>query len=420
MAADGASRVSLVASEASSLGRGHTEIASASIVCGTCDQRCRLTARCCDVCEAAPRLKVGGYSFMGAKKTLYDASKGPALSNSVVFLGRAKGPADDEPSEADGEAGEEDIITIAMKTVPLDSEPDSVEMARREIQVFQSLGSRHPNLLPLLYGAETESELVLLTPYAPGGDLYKLTNVAGGAFKCLEEQDASHLASQILTGLAALHGQRIMHGDIKPHNVFLTHDKAEGSFVAQLGDFGLSRYVASAEGVPSEGGTPGYMAPEMVGWREGTARPLVSFGADLFAFGIMQYELLSSMSPFDPPSNVRAPLEFEDDCWEPLAPQVREFVRILLAKQAEDRSTAEDLLNHPWIDLGAAAERGRKRSSYAPSPADKLRFMEMSKVWEIFGTSPQEYRTPKRTAMKSPCLNPEQNPQSPSDPDWSL
>jgi len=348
---------------------------------------------------------------MGAKKTLYDASKGPALSNSVVFLGRAKGPADDEPSEADGEAGEEDIITIAMKTVPLDSEPDSVEMARREIQVFQSLGSRHPNLLPLLYGAETESELVLLTPYAPGGDLYKLTNVAGGAFKCLEEQDASHLASQILTGLAALHGQRIMHGDIKPQNVFLT--KAEGSFVAQLGDFGLSRHVATAEGVPSEGGTPGYMAPEMVGWKEGTPRPLVTFGVDLFAFGIMKYELLSSMSPFDPPSNVKAPLEFEDDCWVPFAPQAREFVRILLAKKPEDRSTAEDLLNHPWIGLGAAAERGRKRSSYAPSPDDKLRFHSMSRVWEISGMSPEE--SPYRTPIKSPSLSPEQNPRSPAE-----
>ncbi len=42
--------------------------------------------------------------------------------------------------------------------------------------------------------------------------------------------------------------------------------KAEDGFVAQLGDFGISRRVPpDAEGVPSEGGTPGYMAPEMVG-----------------------------------------------------------------------------------------------------------------------------------------------------------
>merc|ERR1719352_1201873 len=90
-----------LASSAGSYERGRTEIATASIVCGTCLQRCPLACRSCDICEAAPQLKVGGYSFRGAKKTLYDASKGPALSNSVVFLGRAKRPvgeAEDVPS----------------------------------------------------------------------------------------------------------------------------------------------------------------------------------------------------------------------------------------------------------------------------------------------------------------------------------
>jgi serine/threonine protein kinase len=280
-------------------------------------------------------------------------------------------------------------ISIAMKTVPFDSDPDSVKMARREIQVFQSLGSRHPNLLPLLFGAETESELVLLTPYAPSGDLYSLTNVAGGTFKCLEEQDAGNLCEQILTGLVALHGQRIMHGDIKPHNVFLT--KADDGFVAQLGDFGLSRKVGSEEeGVPSEGGTPGYMAPEMVGHLQGTERPLVSFGADLFAMGIMTYELLSSMSPFDPPSNVRAPLEFDDGCWEPLDPQARVFVERLLEKKNQDRGTAADALDHPWMAAAAVVERGKKREMWAPRPDDKLRFHSMSRVWEISGLGPTQ------------------------------
>jgi len=400
-------------SSTSSIGKAYTEIASASIVCGSCQQRCPLASRICVICEAAPQLKVGGYSFMGAKKTLYDASKGPALSNSVVFLGRAKGPADTEGDhhgvQADDEPSGEEELMIAMKTVPFDSEPDSVEMARREIRVFQSLGSRHPNLLPLLFGAETETELILLTPYAPGGDLYLLTNVAGGTFKCLEEQDAGHLASQILTGLAALHGQRIMHGDVKPHNVFLT--KAEGCFVAQLGDFGLSRYVATSEGVPSEGGTPGYMAPEMVGasFQRDEGRPLVSFGADLFAFGIMIYELLSSMSPFDPPSNVSAPLEFEDDCWEPLDSQARVFVKQMLAKKSEDRGEANDTLEHPWIEKAAAAERGRSRTAYAPRPDDKLRFHSMARVWQISGLSPHsssaiEPRSPKTPSKSSRAL----------------
>lgn len=361
--------------------RGRTEIATAAIVCGTCGTRCPLTNPVCEICMAAPQLKVGDYSFMGAKKTLYDASKGPALSNSIVFLGRAKGPVTEtEADDADQE------MQIAMKTVPFDSEATSVEMARREIQVFQSLGSRHPSLLPLLFGAETETELVLLTPYAPGGDLYSLTSIAGYGFKCLEEQDASHLASQVLTGLKALHDQRIMHGDIKPHNVFLT--KAEGAYVAQLGDFGLSREVPDEKGIPMLGGTPGYMAPEMVGRMEGEV-VMVSFGIDLFAMGIMMYELLSSMSPFDPPTNVKAPLEFDEACWEPLADEAQRFVERLLAKAPQDRGTSKEALQHSWLKIAADSERGKERDMCAPRP-EEFRFHSMERVWEISGISHEE------------------------------
>lgn len=378
---DEVSKASLVSSLSDKAAK--TEIANASIVCGTCDTVCALSARLCAVCEAAPQLHVGDYSFKGAKRMIYDATKGPALSNSVVFLGRATGRAHlptEEPDEIEGPTE----MQIAMKTVPLDSEASSIEMARREIQVFQSLGSKHPNLLPLLFGAETEEEIVLLTPYAPGGDLHSRTCVAGSTFNCLEEQDAGHLAQQILTGLAALHGQRYVHGDIKPHNVFLT--EADGSLVAQLGDFGLTRRIPDgAEGVPSEGGTPGYMAPEAVGHVIGEARPSVTFAIDLFALGIMIYELLSSMSPFDPPSNCRAPLEFDECCWEPLTPEAVTFVTVLMERSPEARGTAAEALRHPWLALAASKSRDGKREVYAPEPDRSIRFHSMERVWELYG-----------------------------------
>jgi len=151
-------------------------------------------------------------------------------------------------------------------------------MARREIQIFQDLGCRHPNLLPLLYGAETDSELVLLTPYAPAGDLHARIFINRNTFRCVEEQDGGALAEQLLSALSVLHEARYIHGDIKPHNVFLTD--TGGGLVAQLGDFGLTRKVPSTQdGIPSEGGTPGYMAPEMVGrsYDGGDSEPVVSF-----------------------------------------------------------------------------------------------------------------------------------------------
>uniref|UniRef100_A0A7S1PZZ4 Protein kinase domain-containing protein n=1 Tax=Alexandrium catenella TaxID=2925 RepID=A0A7S1PZZ4_ALECA len=357
------------------------EITAASVVCGTCRMKCGLSCRTCPVCEAAPRLNLGGYSFLGEKKALYDASTGPDLANSIVFLARAKSPT----ASGRSKGGEEDEMQIAMKLVPLDGDPSSVEMARREIQVFQTLGSsRHPNLLPLLFGAETETELVLLTPYAPSGDLDSLTRIAGGVYKCLEECEAAALASQLLAGLASLHSLRYVHGDFKPHNIFLT--EIDGALVAQIGDFGLTRRVSrNAEGVECVGGTSGFMAPELVG-RESSGsgpQPIETYAADLFALGVTLYQLLSSMSPFDPPSNVRAPLEFDEACWGPLLPSSREFVATLLARDPKARSTAADLARHPWLAAAADVPKGAPRQKFAPHPEPGLRFHTAARVQEL-------------------------------------
>lgn len=369
----------------------YTDIKTASIVCMTCRGQCQLSWRVCPICEAAPRLDVGGYSFVGAKRTLYDASTGPALANSVVFLGRAHRPKAGSVGASDVvvESPEVQKFEIAMKSVPLDGEASSVEMARREIQVFQSLGSKHPNLLPLLFGAETESELVLLTPYAPGGDLHALTCVNESTYRCLEEVDAGALTSQLLAGLMALHGARCLHGDVKPQNVFLT--EADGAFVAQWGDFGLARFIPEGEeGVPGEGGTPGYMAPEMVGHEVGTTRSMVSYSVDLFALGVMLYQLLSSMSPFDPPSNVRALLEFDDGCWDPLAPSAREFVTLILDKDPKARGTSLALSTHPWLEAAAQAPRGVEREIMAPQTEKGIRFHTAEAVLELQRIQPQD------------------------------
>lgn len=353
-----------------------TEITHARIVCSTCGRICSLSQLICEVCETAPKLKVGDYDFRSAKSTLYDASTGPALSNSTVFLRKAR-------KVGDGAADVRNELQIATKIVPLDADESMLRMARREIQVVKSLQNKHPNLLPLLFGAETDTELVLITPYAPGGDLNSLTFIANNTYKCLEELDGGALASQLLHGLAALHAAQYLHGDIKPHNVFLTH--VSSAFVAQIGDFGLTQFVPeSSKCVPSAGGTSGYKAPEIVGYNVGES-PMVSFAADLFALGVMIYQLLSSMSPFDPPSNVHAPLEFDEICWEPLSHEAKQFVGLLLAVEPEERGTADSALSHPWLTASSCTTRGVTRAQYAPEPDRSICFHSAAWVQEFYG-----------------------------------
>lgn len=321
---------------------------AARLVCGACRTKCHLALTNCPICEAAPRLSFGGYSILGVSRRLHDASA--CLANSAVFLARARHACDE--------------VAVAVKLVSLQDEEGTVAMARRELAVLRKL-QPHPNLLPLLFGVEMDSELVLLTPYAPGGDLDARARGPGGAWRCLEERDAAGLAGQLLAGLSALQAVGYVHGDVKPQNVLLTG--LQGAYVAQLGDFGLTQ----EEGRESCGGTSGYMAPELVGSEAGGKRPTAASAADLFALGVLLYQVLACAVPFMPASNVLAPLEFEELCWAPLLPSARHFVAQLLAKDAQERGAARC---HAWLAEGLAVERGAMRPRFAPVPDPELRF----------------------------------------------
>ncbi|UHG91054.1 serine/threonine-protein kinase [Spirosoma oryzicola] len=101
----------------------------------------------------------------------------------------------------------------------------------------------------------------------------------------------------ILLGLQHLHRHRIVHRDFKPANILISRDNA-GRFIPKIADFGLSKLVSddeldSSDFDLSDGrGTPSYKAPEQI---EGSR---VSFNLDLWAFGVILYELLTGEKPF--------------------------------------------------------------------------------------------------------------------------
>ena len=165
----------------------------------------------------------------------------------------------------------------------------SVGAARflREISIAAQL--QHPNVLALLDSGEAEGLLYYVMPFVEGPSLRsRLTNSGE-----LPIPEAVRLISEVTDGLAYAHARGVVHRDIKPDNVMLSGRHA------LITDFGVARAVSVAGSdhtVTSLGvalGTPAYMAPE-----QATADPNVDHRADIYAVGVLAYELLTGRVPF--------------------------------------------------------------------------------------------------------------------------
>jgi serine/threonine protein kinase/tetratricopeptide (TPR) repeat protein len=167
----------------------------------------------------------------------------------------------------------------------------SAERFEREIRLAARL--QHPHIVPLLSAGEVNGLPYYTMPFVPGSSLRE--RMQAGA---IHQHDAQNILRDVAKALAYAHRQGIVHRDIKPENILLN----EGT--AMVADFGVARAVQAASAMVGGGGTtltqagmqigtPMYMAPE-----QAAGDPSVDFRADLYAFGVMAYELLAGQHPF--------------------------------------------------------------------------------------------------------------------------
>lgn len=151
----------------------------------------------------------------------------------------------------------------------------------REAKIAARLS--HPNLVNVFDQGEEDGLAYLVMEYVPGMTLRDALKKFGK----LSPLRSLELMEQILQGLAAAHRSGIVHRDIKPENVFLADDGR-----IKLGDFGLARTVDNSTQTGALIGTVAYIAPELLLRGESDAR------ADVYAIGIMLFELLTGVQPF--------------------------------------------------------------------------------------------------------------------------
>ncbi|HUF77227.1 MAG TPA: protein kinase [Longimicrobiales bacterium] len=158
----------------------------------------------------------------------------------------------------------------------------------REIEIAAAL--THPHILPLHDSGSADGLLYYVMPYVEGESLRDRLEKEGA----LPAAQAARFFREIVDALGAAHARGVVHRDVKPANVLL----AEGH--ALVADFGVAKALTEAtglRGVTTVGvalGTPQYMAPEQAG-----ADPDMDHRADLFAAGVIAYEMLTGTSPFE-------------------------------------------------------------------------------------------------------------------------
>ena len=161
------------------------------------------------------------------------------------------------------------------------------ERFAREIEVAARL--QHPHILGLLDSGEANGLFYYVMPYVEGETLRERLTKSGE----LPVPEAVRLLSEIADALAAAHHQGVVHRDIKPENVMLSGRHA------MVMDFGVAKAVTEAaedQQLTTAGvalGTPAYMAPE-----QATADPHLDGRVDIYAIGVLGYEMLAGHPPF--------------------------------------------------------------------------------------------------------------------------
>ncbi|XP_062347854.1 serine/threonine-protein kinase B-raf isoform X4 [Cinclus cinclus] len=165
--------------------------------------------------------------------------------------------------------------------------PQQLQAFKNEVGVLRK--TRHVNIL-LFMGYSTKPQLAIVTQWCEGSSLYHHLHIIETKFEMIKLID---IARQTAQGMDYLHAKSIIHRDLKSNNIFLHED-----LTVKIGDFGLatvkSRWSGSQQ-FEQLSGSILWMAPEVIRMQD---KNPYSFQSDVYAFGIVLYELMTGQLPY--------------------------------------------------------------------------------------------------------------------------
>jgi serine/threonine protein kinase len=254
---------------------------------------------------------------------------------------------------------------VAVKVLPpelLHADPQFRVRFEREAKIIAQL--EHPSIVPVYDVGEENNQPYFVMRFMGGGSL--TDRIKAGMFTVGQ---ATKILEQIAPGLDEAHSKGIIHRDFKPSNILFDNKGAP-----YISDFGIAKMTQSAGTVTGSAiiGTPAYMAPEQAQGINVDGR------ADIYALGIILYEMLTGKQPYeaDTPMGVAIkhitdPVPHILDANPNLPYEIEEIIQKAMAKDREERfSTAQEMVD-ALREVTREIESGRttsKRTAVKKAP----------------------------------------------------
>ena len=280
---------------------------------------------------------------------------------------------------------------VALKIIRVDAIlPNALERTKkrfeREAKALAKLN--HPNIVPIMDSGQEGDTPYLVMGYIPGGTLKK--KITGNP---LPWREAAQLLIPIAQALAYSHKQGIVHRDIKPLNILITAENEP-----MLTDFGIARILQQDETLDLTGtgmgvGTPEYMAPE-----QGLGHK-VDHRADIYALGIIFYEMLTGRKPFqaDTPmavvvKQINDPLPRPEQFASDIPDDIQAILLKMLAKKPEYRYQELESFIKDFEKLLEKKKWGKK-SNAMPNKAKRYAGLGLLLILVFFFSFQKIYQT---------------------------
>ncbi|XP_014254421.1 serine/threonine-protein kinase ULK2 isoform X1 [Cimex lectularius] len=262
-------------------------------------------------------------------------------------------------------------VIVAIKNITKKNLAKSQNLLGKEIKILKELTElHHENVVALLDCKETAQHVFLVMEYCNGGDLADYLGVKG----TLSEDTIRLFLNQLAGAMKALHAKGVVHRDLKPQNILLSHSGPKpcpqpSQIKLKIADFGFARFLQDGVMAATLCGSPMYMAPEVIMSLKYDAK------ADLWSLGTIVFQCLTGKAPFQAQTPQALKTFYERNASlspkipSGTSPELTELLNGLLKRNASDRMDFNTFFNHPFLQPPKQPQQQQPPSPLSTSPA---------------------------------------------------